>query len=545
MPYAAATHPFVAPPELGSGSGRVPVAIVGAGPVGMAMALDLAARGIRSVVLERSDTVGIGSKAICWAKRTLEIFDRLGCGERMRDKGVMWHVGKVYVGDDPEPVYRFDLLPEKGHAFPAFVNLQQYYVEEYLIERIAEEPLTEIRWLSEAAALEQRPDGAEVEVRTPGGDYRLEADYVLAADGSKSAVRRFLGLEFQGRVFKDHFLIADIKMEGEFPPERRFWFDPPNDAGNSALLHKQPDDVWRTDFQLGWDIDREEELKDENVARRVRALLGPEREFEFEWTSIYTFECRRLERFVHDRVIFIGDSAHLVSPFGARGGNGGIQDIDNLGWKLSLVLEGKADASLLETYNEERIAGADENILNSSRATDFMTPKNQASRDFRRAVLDLAADFPFARALVNSGRLSVPVVLEDSPLNTPDEDEFAGRMAPGAACLDAPVERDGEAAWLLPFLGGEFTLLVYDAPDAAAPDSTRLPVTLDRVDVVSAGAGAGALIDREGLVAERYDAEPGSAYLIRPDQHLAARWRAADPEKISRALRRAMGGGLH
>jgi 3-(3-hydroxy-phenyl)propionate hydroxylase len=439
-------YPFRRPGELDrGGTSRVPVLIAGGGPIGLAMSLDLASRGVASVILEKHDTVSDGSRAICWAKRTLEIFDRLGTAKRMMEKGVVWNTGKVFVGADDEPLYSFDLLPDKQQQFPAFINLQQYYPEEYMIEQIDAEPRIDLRWLSEVTAVESRDDGVTVTVSTPEGEYRLEGDYLVAADGHRSPIRNMLGLDFEGRVFEDHFLIADVRMKADFPAERRFWFDPPFNPGQTSLLHKQADDVWRMDFQIGsFDVDREKVLAEENVDRMVRAFIGPGIEYQYEWVSLYTFQCRRMRHFVHGRVIFAGDAAHLVSPFGARGANGGIQDVDNLGWKLALVLEGKAGAALIESYDAERVHGAEENILNSSRSTDFLTPKNAASRAFRDAALALAGTMPFARAFVNSGRLSVPCVYDDSALNTPDGDRFDGRMRPGAACIDAPIEEDGE-----------------------------------------------------------------------------------------------------
>ena len=258
-----------------------------------------------------------------------------------------------------------------------------------------------------------------------------------------------MGLESKGRTFRDRFLIADVKMKADFPTERWFWFDPPFHPGQSVLLHRQPDNIWRIDFQLGWDADPVVERQPERVIPRVKALLGEQTEFELEWCSVYTFSCLRMETFRHGRVLFAGDSAHGVSPFGARGANSGVQDAENLAWKLKLVLEGKAPEQLLDTYASEREYAADENILNSTRATDFITPKSEISRIFRDATLDLAKDCAFARRLVNSGRLSVPATLVHSPLNTPDCDDFAGAMAPGAAALDAPVFVDGKPDWFL------------------------------------------------------------------------------------------------
>jgi 3-(3-hydroxy-phenyl)propionate hydroxylase len=216
-------------------------------------------------------------------------------------------------------------------------------------------------------------------------------------------VRSALGLEFVGQAFDDRFLIVDVRMKAGFPPERWFWFDPPFHHGQSALLHKQPDDIWRIDFQLGRDADPDDEKRPERVEPRLRAMLGGEAEFEIEWVSVYTFQCKRMERFVHDRVVFAGDAAHQVSPFGARGANSGFEDAHNLAWKLAAVIEGEAPASLIDSYAAERELAADDNIGHSTRATDFISPKSPVARMFRNAVLKLAGDVPFARAMINSG----------------------------------------------------------------------------------------------------------------------------------------------
>ncbi|HLX01279.1 MAG TPA: FAD-dependent oxidoreductase [Trinickia sp.] len=538
-----------------------PVIVVGAGPVGLAAAIDVAQRGVPVVLVDDDCTLSTGSRAICFSKRSLDIFDRLGCGERMVEKGVRWHVGKVFVED--EHVYTFDLLPESGHRRPAFINLQQYYVEGFLVERAQELPNLEIRWKSKVTGMRQEDgdDGAFVTltVQTPDGSYDLRGRYVVAADGSRSPLRALLGLDSKGRIFKDRFLIADVKMKADFPSERWFWFDPPFHPNQSVLLHRQPDNVWRIDFQLGWDADPVLEKTPERIIPRVRALLGPDVEFELEWVSVYTFACVRMESFRHGNVLFAGDSAHGVSPFGARGANGGIQDAENLAWKLCMVLGGRAPDALLDTYASEREYAADENIRNSSRSTDFITPKTPVSRVFRDAVLKLAKHHPFARQLVNTGRLSVPAVLSESTLNTPDRDRFEGQMVPGAACVDAPVRRGGEDDWLLSQLGGEFTALVFcgaegvDAASVAVLSALRDAALPVRRIVVSAGpldaynrAGAALadvalLEDTQGSAAQRYDARPGTLYLIRPDQHVCARWRHAEPGDLEAALRRALG----
>ena len=482
------------------------VAIVGAGPIGLALAIDLAQQGVPSVVLDDNNVVSVGSRAICWSKRSLEILDRLGVGGKCVEKGVIWKVGRTLHGG--KEIWNFDLQPEPGHKMPAFVNLQQYYVEEYLVARALELPLIELRWKNKVTGLAQGADGVTLTVETPDGSYETRADYLVACDGARSPLRGMMGLDFDGELFEERFLIADIEMEGDFPSERRFWFEPEFHAGQSALLHKQPDNIYRIDLQLGWDADPEAEKTPERVIPRIEKAVG-HRNFRLDWVSVYTFQCRRLRNFVHDRVIFAGDSAHIVSPFGARGGNGGLQDVDALGWRLGAVVQG-ADAGILGDYDRERAFGADENLLNSSRTTRFMSPAAGAERLFRDAVLRLAGQAGFARPLVNSGRLSAPCVY---PLQAPDADLPPGAR-PGAVAPDAPLEGD----WLIDLLGRRPVLLAIGcAAPAVTFDVLTLPVTPE--------------------LQRRYLGEaPSALYLIRPDQIVAARWTSATVEEIETAL---------
>jgi 3-(3-hydroxy-phenyl)propionate hydroxylase len=533
------------PAELsGVAPRRHPVIIVGAGPAGMTAALDCRLHGIPVIILDDDITVSVGSRGLCYAKRALEVLDRVGVGDAVVEKGVNWSVGRTFFGEGE--VFNFNLLPDPDHKRPGMVNLQQYYLEEYLARR-CEAQGVEIRWKNKVVSVTQDSDKVALQVETPDGIYALETDWLIACDGARSPIRSMLGLDIEGKVFMDRFLIADVVMKAQFPAERWFWFDPPFHRNQSVLLHREADDVWRIDFQLGWDADPDEEKKPENVIPRIKAMLGDDREFELEWCSVYTFQCRRMTRFNHGRVLFAGDSAHQVSPFGARGANSGIQDADNLVWKLKLVMDGKAPAQLLDTYSDERVYAADENILNSTRSTDFITPKSNTSKAFRNAVLQLAQKHAFARKLVNSGRLSLPSFYSTSPLNTPDDDAFVGDMEPGAPMDDAPVGIAGRSGWLLDQVGNAFQLLVY-ADDPAQVDLARLaglkdaPIPVE-VIVVSAQAGelpgVRVLHDVKGLVAKRYDARPGSAHLLRPDQHVCARWRAVDTAKVRAAVDRA------
>jgi 3-(3-hydroxy-phenyl)propionate hydroxylase len=515
----------------GANVAEYPVVVVGAGPVGLSLAIDLAQRGQKVVLLDDADRIGEGSRAICFSKRSLEFWDRLGIGQRMVDKGVVWSVGKIFHG--ASQLYQFNLLPEEGHKRPAFINLQQFYAEAYLVDRVEELPDIDLRWRNKVTGLSRRNDYVALTIDTPDGPYHLHAQYVVACDGARSSLRQMVGAEFAGQVFEDQFLIADVKMTAAFPTERWFWFDPPFHAGRSALLHKQPDDIWRIDLQLSPDADATTEKRSENVRPRIARMLGHDK-FDFEWISIYKFQCRRMDRFVHGRVIFAGDAAHQVSPFGARGANSGLEDAENIAWKLDRVLRGISPESLLESYHTERSAAADENIRESTRSTDFMAPVTNQEARLRKAVLSLAKETEFGKRMVNGGRLSVPSIY-DTPLSTADRDAWRGGPRPGASMPDAPVaDRSGRQMFLTDAFiksGTRFTLMSFGNGAIEPPEG---------VATIRIGGDDG-LVDAAGLAGARYDAEPGTAYLLRPDGYVAARFRHPARPALDAALARAAG----
>jgi 3-(3-hydroxy-phenyl)propionate hydroxylase len=520
---SAAEHPVVVAAEH-------PVVVVGAGPVGLSLAIDLAQRGQAVVLLDDADRIGEGSRAICFSKRSLEYWDRLGIGQRMVEKGVVWSVGRIFHGDSQ--LYQFNLLPEPGHKRPAFINLQQFHAEAYLVDRVGQLPEIDLRWCNQVTGLQPRNDGVVLSVDTPEGPYRLHAQYVIACDGARSRLRHMVGAEFSGQAFEDQFLIADVRMTAAFPTERWFWFDPPFHAGRSALLHKQPDDVWRIDLQLHPQADPAVEKRPDNVRPRIARMLGHD-QFDFEWISLYKFQCRRMDRFVHGRVVFAGDAAHQVSPFGARGANSGLEDAENLAWKLDRVLCKTSPEHLLESYHVERSAAADENIRESTRSTDFMAPVTRQEARLRKAVLSLAKETEFGKRMVNGGRLSVPSVYQ-SPLSTADVDDWRGGPRPGTSMPDAPVAASsGEVAYLTDAFireGKRFALLAFG--NGRAVDAP------ERVGVIRVG-GEGGLVDMQGLAGARYDAEPGTVYLLRPDGYVAARFRHPTRVALDAALARA------
>ena len=530
------------------------VVIVGAGPIGLAAAAEFAHLGIKSVVLEKSNSVSDGSKAICWSQRTLEILDRSGSAKKMLKKGVTWKQGRVYRGK--KEIYNFDLQAEPDFQMPAFINLQQYYFEEFIERHIRTMKFNDIRRLHEVVDVNLKKDSTVLlTVKTPKDEYKIKTKYVIAADGVSSLLRNKLGLKLKGQKFEEKFLITDIRVKKSYPMERRFWFEPVFHHGQSALLHVQPDNILRIDLQLGPHADPEIESNPERVRNRIKKMLGEGVVFDIEWISVYTFSCRRMDKFTHGSIFFAGDSAHVVSPFGARGGNGGVQDIDNLSWKISAVLKGYAPKTLLNSYDCERIPAADENILNSARSTNFMTPKSKASEEFREAVFSLSEAMPFARELVNSGRLSAPHFYKSSPLNSMDDPLFEAKgPGPGELSIDTAVSCGDNSIWLLTQLGTEFCVLLFvDKPtfissktrrlrDLAYSFKPKLKIIFVSNHEISDQNCALILSDKRGTCFKKWAAKPGSVYLIRPDQYIAARWKASPQlEEIKHAFEKAIG----
>jgi len=405
--YELPVYPFVAPPELrGASARRYPVAIVGGGLTGLTLACDLALRGVPAVVLDEDDSVGVrgaASRGICYAQKSLEVFARLGIYERVLAKGVQWSVGRTFAGHDE--VYSFDLAQSRAHdrsCQPAFVNLQQFYVEWFLVDRIAELGVVDVRWHSKVERIEQRADAVTLQVATPGGRYALEAQWVVDCSGGHSALRAQLGVAVHGNRVLDRWCISDVRFRTTPPAERWTWIEAPFNENRAVWQHRMADDVWRLDYQMSCDADPEAISRPEVVRERLRRQFGTDVEIELVWIGPYAYRSECLERFRLGRVLFAGDAAHVMSPFGARGGNSGIQDADNLAWKLVLVLDGAANASLLDSYDAERRAAAQDNLRITRRTARFLSPQTPAERVMRDAVIALAREHAFARSFVDT-----------------------------------------------------------------------------------------------------------------------------------------------
>jgi 2-polyprenyl-6-methoxyphenol hydroxylase-like FAD-dependent oxidoreductase len=510
------------------------VAVVGAGPVGLTLAGRLAQHGVRTIVLEREPAhSGEGSRALCMQRETLEIWARLGIGDRVAERGVQWRTGRTYLGD--RELFSIQLPGRAADHFPPFVNISQTEVEDLLIARLAELPGLELRWGQRLTGLVQDAGGVTLACETDAGQRSLRVDYLVGTDGAHSSVRRLLGMGFPGHSHDDLFLICDIRARLGFPNERRFFFDPPWNPGRQVLVHPQADDTWRIDWQVPSGTDAEAERVSGRLDARIRAVVGEATDYELAWMTAYRFHQRLVERFRIGRVLLAGDAAHLMSPFGARGLNSGAADAENLAWKLAAVLRHQAPDALLESYHHERRAAARENLAVTDATMRFMVPHGRLRRWLRNLILRGSTRLPALRRRVNSGRLAEPFVYAGSPVvaTGPDDPWLPrhGDVAPDAACrlLHGEAAEAATVTRLRELLGGGFVLLIAAADDelatGAAVRAGRLawPVP-PRVLVAGAGGrvkGAIVLDDAAREIARTYGAAGPRAWLIRPDGHLA------------------------
>lgn len=513
----------------------VPVLIAGGGPVGLATAALLARHGVASLVVEADEGYCSGSRAICISRRSQEILWAAGAGPALAAKALPWTGGRSYWRD--REVLRFEMPSEPTQRFAPMVNIQQYHVERFLHEALLPVPeLARVAWAGRVAGLQQQGDAVNVEVDTAAGRQTVRADYLVACDGGRSTVRELLGLQFEGTQYEGRYVIVDIVQQTQRPVERLAWFDPPSNPGSTLLMHRQPDDVWRIDYQLRDDEDAQEALKPENILPRVQshlAMIGEHAPWRMLWASMYNAKCLTLPAYRHGRVLFAGDAAHLVPIFGVRGLNSGLDDAANLAWKLALVLEGSAPQSLLDTYSTERVQAARENIAYGAKSTEFMAPPDFAFRLMREATLRLALDEPAVQPLINP-RQSAPVAYVDSPLNGPQEGAWSSDLAaPGRPAPEALLQGRQGPFHLTQCFGTDFTCVVFG--DGALPHAVA-DLARQGIGVLEIAPDA----DPQGQARERYGLPSAGAtglVLVRPDGYVMARWRGLEAAPVLACLR--------
>lgn len=532
---------------------RHPVVIVGAGPIGLTTALDLARYGIASIVLESERQVSEGSRAIVFTRRSLEILQQVGVADRVTAAGLSWRFGNSFYRN--QRVFRMEAPHDPDDRFAPMTNLQQPCLEQFLVDACQANPLIELRWGNKVEQLAQAEDHATLTVDTPQGDYQLQANWVVAADGARSAIRSLLELKLEGASYEGRFVIADIKIDLDLPTERLAYFDPHWNPGNTVLMHREPGNIWRIDYQLPRDETPEQALSAESLRERINAQLAivgvDAPQWQLDWCSVYSARALTLPDYIHGRVIFTGDAAHLLPIFGVRGANTGFQDCHDLGWKLALTLKGVAGPGLLGSYTAERVAAAREIIAEAGKSTRFMTPPTPGHCLVRDAVLSLSLTQAFVRPLYH-WRTSRAHDYVNSSLNCPGDDNALFTCGPrqGAPLLNIKL---GEDQFLFDRLGASFYLL-YFTDAAEVPDAIQARVQALhergvplRVLAISAQprariSGADELIDdSNGHLHSKYGAVSGSAYLVRPDQHVCARWQQLSGPALGCAIETALG----
>ena len=464
--YQLPEYLFIAPPELGSNQvAHHNIVIVGGGLAGLTLANALAQYGVKAILLDEDNTVGVkgaSSRGICYAQKTLEIFKRLGIYDRIAAKGVQWSVGRTFAGNDE--VYSFDLRQQTTHnvsAQPPFINIQQFYVEGFLVEQLYRQKnqSVELRWSNRITAFEQNADFTTLSITTPAGDYKIKATHVVDCSGARSPFRAWCAASVTAKKGDDRWCIADVRFKNPPPVERHTWIEAPFNEGRAVWQHLMADGVWRIDYQMQPDADPEEVSREEVVRQRINGQLGrnvPHDEYEIVWVGPYAYRSECLDQLRHGRVFFVGDAAHVVSPFGARGGNSGVQDADNLAWKLAAVAQRRAAPALLASYHHERHEAAEHNVRVTNRTARFLRPADGAERVFRSAAISLAKRYAFARQLVNTGRMSAPNVYSLSPACSP-----GGGYAVQNAALRWADGSGGDLADLLAWAQSRLLLLVF------------------------------------------------------------------------------------
>ena len=544
QPWLASRHP---------GEQNHPIVIVGTGPVGLTTALEIARHGQRCVVLESELQVSEGSRAIVFTRRSMEILQQVGVAQRVTETGLPWCYGNsIYRG---QRVFRMENARADDDRFFPMINLQQQYLEEYLVDAVQANPLIELRWGNRVNKVEQKGEQVLVEVDTPEGSYEMRADWLVACDGARSGIRTAMNLLMEGASYEGRFVIADIRIDLPLPTERLAFFDPTWNPGNTILMHREPHGIWRVDYQLPAGEDPEDALRPESLKARIDAQLEMigfgGTPWEMDWSSVYSARALTLPDYVHGRVIFAGDAAHMLPIFGVRGANTGFQDAQGLGWRLALVAKGAASAALLQSYSSERVGAAREIVEEAGKSTRFMAPPSRGFRLLRDAVLSLSLSQPFVGPLYH-WRTSRPHEYGNSPLNSMGDDNLLFKAGPahGAPPLNVRFAPD---SYLLDHLGGGFDLL-YFTSDKAIPAELQavvagirargIGVRLIAVSSQAASAIQGAdlvLDDSEGRCRARYGVmADGAAYLLRPDQHVCARWMALDANRLQAAFKAAL-----
>ena len=511
------------------------VTVVGAGPIGMCTALLLAKQGVNVILLSAELQLSEGSRALVYTKRSMEILQAAGVAERIMTRALPWtHGNSIYKG---QVAFRMASPTNEHDQFAPLNNLQQNWLESYLLDTIKEQANIEVRWGNKVVAHEQTDEDVTLTIHTPDGEYQHTSKWVVAADGGRSPIRESMKLWMEGASYEGRFVIADIRIKLDYPTERLAFFSPDWNPGNTILMHREPDNIWRFDYQLDPSVSPEDALKPENLHKAVNdqlKMIGQDHlEWEMDWSTVYSARALTLDNYVHNRIMFVGDAAHLLPIFGVRGANTGFQDAQDLAWKLSAVVNGWAPQKLLESYTFDRVGAAREIIAEAGKSTRFMAPPTDGFRLLRNAVLSLSLEHEFVRPLYH-WRTSRPHAYTHSPLNSQHDDNAQmNELTENGALI--PNVKFNDGSFLYDSISGKFSIITFTEKGQVAAGLVAEVAQLKEQGVPAqlvalamdgqavAGADLTLNIDAE-LVQQRFFADIGAVYVVRPGHHINGRW---------------------
>ena len=511
------------------------VTVVGAGPIGMANALLLAKQGVKVILLSSEQQLSEGSRALVYTKRSMEILQAAGAAKRIMSKALPWtHGNSIYKG---QVAFRMASPTNEHDQFAPLNNLQQNWLESFLLDTIKEQDNIEVRWGNKVVAHEQNNDKVTLTVHTPEGEYKHLTHWVVAADGGRSPIRESMKLRMEGASYEGRFVIADIRIKLDYPTERLAFFSPEWNPGNTILMHREPSDIWRFDYQLDPNVSPEDALKPENLHKAVNdqlKMIGQDHlEWEMDWSTVYSARALTLDNYVHNRIMFVGDAAHLLPIFGVRGANTGFQDAQDLSWKLAAVVKGWAPEKLLESYTFDRVGAAREIIAEAGKSTRFMAPPSDGFRLLRNAVLSLSLEHEFVRPLYH-WRTSRPHAYTHSPLNSQNDDNaIMNELTENGALI--PNVKFADGSFLYDSISGKFSAVVLtqngQVPAALIAEMSALKQQDIPVQVVALAIDGQAVSEADvtltinsEIAKERFFADAGAVYLVRPGHHINGRW---------------------
>jgi 2-polyprenyl-6-methoxyphenol hydroxylase-like FAD-dependent oxidoreductase len=501
------------------------VLVVGAGPVGLTAACQLARLGVRVRLIDALTTPTTQSRAVAIHARSLEMFASLGVITELEERGRRMSGLAMVDGGSGETRARVDFtgIPSRH---PYILDIAQPDTEAVLTARAAELGVVAERGVS-LTGLTQDDHGVDVVLTSAAGEERARVGWILGADGGHSSTRHLAGTHLEGAFHGQHFAMADVDVATDLSPDTLRMFTHPDGLAMLFPLEGTRARVMFVVDDPGADapdptLEQVQALADARMGGRVR-LSDP------RWLTYFEVHHAQVEQYRHGRVLLAGDAAHIHSPAGAQGMNTGVQDAANLAWKLALVATGRADAALLDTYQDERHPVGAQVVRTTTLMTDVGTLAGAAAA-CRNAALFVVGHLHHATDALATTAAETSVAYPDGPLSVRSGARRHGAVRPGehAPDPDGLTRPDGTPVTMEELTTRPGFLLLTRGP------ADGLPETLgDLGTVVRIGTD---VLDPDGVLAAAYGWGDGGLALVRPDGYLGLVADTADPAVLHRYL---------